>query len=449
MAPVHTADPPSSFGAVVRQAQATGRLVVQPRMGFSDPRRMRLGLAAVKAAVAASGPATTVGTITVDSYTRLAQHDIARAALAGGRALNGYPIVAHDRATTRQVLDGIVADGFPVQVRHGSAHPQAIVRALGEAGLTATEGGPVSYCLPYGRTPVQVSIANWAEACEMLAELHRPGQLPHLETFGGCLLGQLCPPSLLVAISVLEALFFAQHGLRSVSLSYAQQTNVAQDEEAIHALARLTAEHLPTLDTHIVVYAYMGRFPRTPWGASRLLGDAARLAVRTGAARLIVKTTVESARIPSIGENVAALQLAARAAADAAPQPYPDDDTETYLEARLLIEAVLDLDADVGRALLRALRRGLLDIPYCLHPDNAGNTESWIDGDGRLRWARTGALPISPSNPSRRPLTSGDLLAALSYVERRYDAAPLPTTANVTAVGITAGGTDPNPRSTA
>ena len=33
------------------------------------------------------------------------------------------------------------------------------------------------------------------------------------------MLGQLCPPSQLVAISVLEALFFHRHGIRSVSVS--------------------------------------------------------------------------------------------------------------------------------------------------------------------------------------------------------------------------------------
>jgi methylaspartate mutase epsilon subunit len=416
----------TGFGTVVRDAQAAGQLVVQPRMGFSDPRRMRLGLAAVKDAAPA-----TVGTLTVDSYTRLAQHDVARAAITAGRALNGYPIVAHDRQTTRWVLTGILTDDFPVQVRHGSAHPQAIVGALGQAGLAATEGGPVSYCLPYGRTPVQTSVANWAAACGQLAELRGRGQEPHLETFGGCLLGQLCPPSLLVATSVLEALFFVQHGIRSISLSYAQQTNPDQDAEAIHALARLAAELVEADDWHIVVYAYMGRFPRTPTGASLLLADAARLAVRTGAARLIVKTTVESIRIPTIAENVAALRLAARAAAGASREPYPISDTETYLEARALVEAVLDLDDDVGRGLVRALRRGLLDVPYCLHPDNAGQAESRLDADGWLRWSRTGAMPIAPSGPTPRRITSSDLLAALSYVERRYDSGrPSPTPAH-------------------
>ena len=78
------------------------------------------------------------------------------------------------------------------------------------------------------------------------------------------MLGQLCPPGLLVAISVLEGLFFRQHGMRSVSLSYAQQTNPDQDEEAVAALRRLAAECCRDVDWHVVLYTYMGVFPRTP-----------------------------------------------------------------------------------------------------------------------------------------------------------------------------------------
>ncbi|MYW20388.1 methylaspartate mutase, partial [Streptomyces sp. SID2955] len=52
------------FGAFVRRAHDAGRLVVQPRMGMSSPERMRAGLLATRDAAA-----TTVGTITLDSYT--------------------------------------------------------------------------------------------------------------------------------------------------------------------------------------------------------------------------------------------------------------------------------------------------------------------------------------------------------------------------------------------
>lgn len=412
--------PAPDFGGFVAESRAAGRLVVQPRMGFGDPARMRAGLASTRAATA-----HTAGTLTVDSYTRVGDLAAARAAVAEGSRLNGYPIAAHSPATTRAVLDGLHDADFPVQVRHGSARPLAIVRALTEAGLDATEGGPVSYCLPYGRTPLRESVAAWARACELLATGARPGAVPHLESFGGCLLGQLCPPALLVATSVLECLFFVRYGLRSVSLSYAQQTHPAQDEEALRALHRLAAEFLPgDIDHHVVLYTYMGVYPRTEQGATRLLEASARLAVRSGAGRLIVKTTAEAHRIPTVEENVRALETAAAAAALAGP-PAPGTDAgdgEVYQEARTLVETVLGLHPDLSRALPAAFERGLLDVPFCLHPDNAGRSLGFVDPEGRLRWARTGTMPIRPDTAAdAAPLTSAGLLAALHHVADHYD----------------------------
>ncbi|WP_278255873.1 hypothetical protein [Nocardioides convexus] len=176
------------------------------------------------------------------AYTRVGDLAGARAALDQGSALNGYPLVSHGARVASSVA-GAVAEDIPVQVRHGSSDPRAIFATMAEAGLFCSEGGPVSYCLPYGRTPLPVAVAAWAEGSEELAAAARAaGEVAHLETFGGCLLGQMCPPSLLVAISVLEALFFAQHGVGSVSLVYAQQTSHEQDVEALQALTTLAAE---------------------------------------------------------------------------------------------------------------------------------------------------------------------------------------------------------------
>jgi methylaspartate mutase epsilon subunit len=155
--------------------------------------------------------------------------------------------------------------------------------------------------------------------------------------------------------------------------------------------------------------------------------------VRGGAARLIVKTTAEAHRIPSIAENVAALRTAAdaaeleyRRAAPAAPA-----DTGIHAEARTLIDTVLALDADLGRALVQAFKRGLLDVPYCLHPDNSGRTRTHIDRDGRLRWAETGALPIPRSAAFGRAGQAGsaELISALNHVARKFDAAALAVSA--------------------
>jgi methylaspartate mutase epsilon subunit len=405
------------FGSYVERMHVAGSLVVQPRMGMSSPARMRAGLLATKRATT-----TTVGTVTLDSYTRVGDHAAARIALRDNLDLNGYPIVAHGVATTRGVLDGIRDEHFPVQVRHGSASPGEIFVTMAMVGLDASEGGPISYCLPYSRMPLRESVRHWADSCSRFAQLAELGAHPHLETFGGCLLGQLCPPSLLVAISVLEAMFFRDCGLRSVSLSYAQQTSTEQDLEAIQALRRLAAELLPDVQWHVVLYAYMGVYPSSRAGADRLLAAASRLAVQAGAARLIVKTAAEAHRIPTVAENVAALEHAALAATTATALPSVPE-TGLYAEARAIVEAVLDLHPNLGRALVAAFERGYLDVPYCLHPDNLGRTRTVIDDAGWLRWSSTGNLPVAAADRRRGvgELSSSGLLDALSYLARRYD----------------------------
>ncbi len=409
--------PTPSFGEVVAALNAEGALVVQPRMWFADPALMRRGLLATRAA-----RATTVGTITLDSYTRLGDHQAVRQAMLDDAELNGYPIVDRDPATTTRMLGEVLTARFPVQVRHGSADPRRIIRTLLKRGLPATEGGPVSYCLPYSRMPLKLAVDYWRQACEMLAESRDSGVEPHLETFGGCMMGQLCPPALLVALSLLEGMFFWQHGIRCISLSYAQQTHPGQDEEAVAALQQLSRRFLPFARTHVVIYTYMGVFPRTFGGAMELLAESARLAVRSGSGRLIVKTTAEAHRIPTIGENVAALEHAAAAALGALPREAAER-TGILEQAAALVECVLDLDDDLGRALVTAFARGLLDVPFCLHPDNAGRTRGFLDAAGRLQWQRIGALPLAHlvEPPAGERLTSASLLSALRFVQSGFD----------------------------
>lgn len=409
--------PAPSFGEVVAACRARGELVVQPRMGFADPVRMRQGLLATRGARAA-----TVGTITLDSYTRVGDHDAVSRALAAGADLNGYPLVDVEASATGRMLADVLTPAFPVQVRHGSADPRRIVRTLLERGLHATEGGPVSYCLPYSRMPLGTAVEHWRRACEMLAAARDHGREPHLETFGGCMMGQLCPPALLVALSVLEGMFFHQHGVRCISFSYAQQTHPGQDEEAVAALRRLIRRYVPDARTHVVIYTYMGVFPRTAGGAHALIAESARLAVRTGASRLIVKTTAEAHRIPTVAENVAALEHAAAVASDVDARARITD-TGIFAQARALVDNVLALDDDLGRALTAAFARGHLDVPFCLHPDNAGRARGHLDRDGRLQWQRIGAMPLGDlvTVPATEPMTSADLLDALQYVQRTYD----------------------------
>ncbi|MBK5377857.1 methylaspartate mutase [Pseudomonas sp. TH43] len=407
------------FEQFIERARARDELVVQPRMGFGALNQMRAGLASVAAL-----PCAAIGTITLDSYTRVGDYQSALQCLNSSAPMNGFPIISHPIEAVRSMLAGLYGAEFPIQIRHGTAKPQNVFQRLAALGLDATEGGPVSYCMPYSRLPLAEAVSAWAESCQLLAGATEHA---HIESFGGCLLGQLCPPSLLIAMTLLEALFFRQHGVRGVSLSYAQGTSMEQDFGALRALRELAAEYLHGAHWHVVVYSYMGVFPTTNHGARRLICDSARLTRAAGCERLIVKTVAESRQIPSVDDNLDALRMAADVAAgdlptiDASSADYYE---ETLFEARRLVESVLNLHADIGLALIQAFARGLLDIPYCLHPDNPGRATTRIDDNGALRWGNTGglALPRASGWSLNGPgVSSSELFQMLHYTVNRYD----------------------------
>lgn len=407
------------FQQFIERARARDELVVQPRMGFGALKQMRAGLERVAAL-----PCAAIGTITLDSYTRVGDYQSALQCLNSSSPMNGFPIISHPIEAVRSMLDGLYGAQFPIQIRHGTAKPQNVFQRLAALGLDATEGGPVSYCMPYSRLPLAEAVSAWAQSCRLLAGATAH---PHIESFGGCLLGQLCPPSMLIAMTLLEALFFRQHGVRGVSLSYAQGTSMAQDFGALQALRELAADYLDGDHWHVVVYSYMGVFPTTAHGARWLICDSARLTRAAGCERLIVKTIAESRQIPSVDDNLDALRMTAEVAAgdltpiDPASAGYYQ---ETVFEARRLVETVLNLHADIGVALIQAFARGLLDIPYCLHPDNPGRATTRIDDKGALRWGNIGGLPLprasgwSVDGPG---ISSSELFQMLHHTVNRYD----------------------------
>lgn len=416
----------SDFVRFVKQSRDEHCLIVQPRMGIGQISEMQQGIAEVKAC-----PARTIGTLTIDSYTRVGDFSTPAKCLQQNERLNGFPIVTHSEEAVRDMLAALsVLPGdelFPVQVRHGTAQPQAIFKRMVAVGLDATEGGPISYCLPYSRLPLSQAVTAWDESCQILANETASA---HIESFGGCLLGQLCPPSLLIVISLLECLYFADLGIKSVSMSYAQGTLPAQDRAALKVLRDMAGKLLQGIDWHVVLYTYMGVYPSTTQGALGLIKDSAILAKQSGCERLIVKTRSESKQIPSVADNIEALLIADEAAKSTALQTLlsVEEDgyyQEIYQEVEQLMTAVLNLDTNKGVAFGQAFERGLLDIPYCLHADNQRKSRCYIDSKGALKWARVGNMPIkntvSRLGAGEHQVTSEMLLNMLSYKSSLYD----------------------------
>ncbi|SET96773.1 hypothetical protein [Hymenobacter actinosclerus] len=416
---------PAYFHEFVTRCARQGKLVVQPRMGFSDAARMRQGLQAV-----AHAPVPSIGTITLDSFTRTGDFTSARHAVANGKTLNGYPIVTYSDDDNRALLAGIRGPEFPVQVRHGSSLPEEIFKATIRAGLDATEGGPISYCLPYGRVPLELSIESWARCTRLFVDA---GETYHIESFGGCMMGQLCPPSILVAITLAEALFFRQNGLKLLSLSLAQGTHGQQDIAALRVLRQLGEELLGRDESwHIVFYTFMGKFPETYHGARSLIEESAKIARLGGAERLIVKTVKEAHQIPLVEDNLNALEWSYYSACQSADFFVDEAQVQQaaaviMAEARFLLDTLLNLSADIGQAMQRAFAKGYWDLPFCLHPNNYGRSYARIQANGYTGWASTGNIPfprqlVDTTRAASGRLSSGDLFKMLSYNQLRFDA---------------------------
>ncbi len=341
--------------------------VLQPRMGFSEPGLMQSGLEAT-----AASRANTVCTITLDAFTRVNNLKAAQRAIDSASMLNGYPIVNHPAAQTRAMLDQIHARyHLPVQIRHGSPDPLHIFERMVEIGSATTEGGPISYCLPYSRTPLREAFGHWEKACQVLSA---GVEHSHIESFAGCMMGQMCDPVILVALNILEGLFLRSHGINTLSFSYAQGTSPVQDRAAVTALQQLASEYFTPGSYHFVGYVFMGFFPRTLGGFCRITGDALGMIRSTGIQRVIIKTPVESRRIPRIEENIAALEYASYCLHTKGVLPDVPFDAQEHTRildaSRRLIEGTLARDANLSEAILSAFDSGFLSIPYCLHPDN-------------------------------------------------------------------------------
>lgn len=341
--------------------------ILQPRLGFSSPELMLAGLEATAAC-----RANTVCTITLDAFTRVNDLDAAQLAIEDGVILNGYPLVNHSVEQTHEMLERTHGRyGVPVQIRHGSPNPVHIFQRMTEIGISATEGGPVSYCLPYSRTPLRAAFGHWANACLVLS---RGVPHSHIESFAGCMMGQMCDPAILVALNILEGIFLRQHGISTLSFSYAQGISPVQDRAAVLALQQLAALHFTPGTYHFVGYVFMGLFPRTLGGFCRITEDALAVVRATGMQRVIIKTPVESRRIPKISENIASLEYAdyCLRARNALPDvPFDQKEYARILRAaERMIAETLAQDTDISEAILSAFDCGLISIPYCLHPDN-------------------------------------------------------------------------------
>lgn len=379
---------------VLHATRAAGRVALQPRCGVGSHTQMMTLLQDLERHAKPD-----ILTLTIDAHTRLKQFDKARAALLRNPAdLNGYPLVTHGWLRGRELNESVAA---PLEVRHGSPDARTLFDTSLASGITSFEGGGISYNLPYSKAvPLSESLAAWREVDALCGELAGRGLVVDRELFG-TLTAVLVPPSISLAISVLEAVAAAREGVRCISVAYPQGGHFEQDVAALRAIPVLAARYLPeAVEVHAVLHEFMGVFPKERSNAEDLILYGALVARLGGATKLITKTYLEAYGIPDTRAGIDGLVLANRANSPLLDFIALDEERIGWeldgilREVAEIVEPVLST-ADLYGGIATAFAEGSLDIPFSASRYARSAIIPRRAADGAIRYLATGALPFS------------------------------------------------------
>ncbi|WOX17144.1 methylaspartate mutase subunit E [Streptomyces sp. N50] len=388
------------LAAAQLRARHTGRPLLQPRCGVADA----IGQAALFSALHRAG--ANVLSYQVDSLSRNNDYSGAeeglRASSPDRSVLNGFPVVNHGVRALRQLA---ARTPTPLQTRHSTRDPRLLGEISYAGGVTAFEGGAITYNLPYYKDyPLEESIPVW-QYVDRLTGLYaeRYGIILDREFFG-VLTATLLPPCLAIVTTLLEMLMAVGQGVRSVSLGYAEQGCRSQDVAAIQVMDEMADELVGHARHGVLVttvfHQYMAAFPEARQKALALIRGSARTAALSGCGRVLLKTTAEAWGIPTVTENADAIRQARRSVDAATPADL--DPAAVDMEKRLLraecdhlLNAVLECGGgSVTKGVVRAFRLGLLDIPFAPSVHNRGEVLGIRDTGGAVRLLAPGRLPL-------------------------------------------------------
>jgi methylaspartate mutase epsilon subunit len=373
-------------------------LKVQPRCGVSDYVLMRDLLLYLE-----EHGRPDILTLTIDSYTRLNKYEKA----ATTPNLNGYPLVHHGHAKASGLEEMLSA---PLQVRHGSPDGRLLAEISFRAGLTSFEGGGISYNLPYAKAvPVEQSLRRW-QYVDRLTGLLSGSALIDRETFGP-LTAVLTPPSISIAISILEMLLAVEQGVRCLTIGFPETGCLVQDVAALKSIYALCERHLelrglerPAL--FISFHQWMGIFPSEPAHALALIGEGVAAAVLGGATKLINKTYQEALGVPTGEANAFSIRFCKVLSRHAEqwlamrfpPAELEEEQVQLAREVEEILQSVYDLDrGDLVDAITRAFELGLLDIPFPASRYARGEVLPARDQARAIRYLNSGNLAFSES----------------------------------------------------
>lgn len=379
--------------------KAKDKMLVQPRGGFPTYQKQ---FALYEFFVDAN---VDVLPLTIDSNTRLNDYGTASKMLRLSEEndvdmLNGYPLVNHGYRTTRKMITHF---NKPVSLRHGTPDARLLIETAIASGIFEIEGGPITYLLPYSKNfPLDKAFLYWKYVERVCANYSQLNEPINRESFGP-LTATLVPPSITIVIQLLEMLLSLEEGVKSFSVSFAQNGSMNQDivtAAVLKKMARYYAEQIDCADAaiNLVYHQWMGAFPTNRDYAEQLINMSTVIASMVGADKIITKTREEAVGIPTKEANaktVANTQYTLRIL-NGLPNVVDAEEEEILtLEVKAIMEAVFNDSADtLWRKVFNSIKNGIIDVPFSPHIINHNEMITVRDAKKNIRIIKRGNVPI-------------------------------------------------------
>ena len=379
--------------------KAKDKMLVQPRGGFPTYKKQ---FALYEFFVDAN---VDVLPLTIDSNTRLNDYATSSKMLRLSEEndvdmLNGYPLVNHGYRTTRKMITHF---NKPVSLRHGTPEARLLIETAIASGIFEIEGGPITYLLPYSKNfPLDKAFLYWKYVERVCANYSQLNEPINRESFGP-LTATLVPPCITIIIQLLEMLLSLEEGVKSFSVSFAQNGSMNQDivtGAVLKKMAKYYAEQIDCGDAaiNLVYHQWMGAFPTNRDYAEQLINISTVIAAMVGADKIITKTREEAVGIPTKEANaktVANTQYTLRIL-NGLPNVVDEEEEEILtLEVKAIMEAVFNDSADtLWRKVFNCIKNGIIDVPFSPHIINHNEMITIRDAKKNIRIIKRGNVPI-------------------------------------------------------
>jgi methylaspartate mutase epsilon subunit len=375
------------------------KMLVQPRGGFPTYKKQ---FALYEFFVDAN---VDVLPLTIDSNTRLNDYATSKKMLRLSEEndvdmLNGYPLVNHGYRTTRKMITHF---NKPVSLRHGTPDARLLIETAIASGIFEIEGGPITYLLPYSKNfPLDKAFLYWKYVERVCANYSKLNEPINRESFGP-LTATLVPPSITIVIQLLEMLLSLEEGVKSFSVSFAQQGSMNQDivtGAVLKKLAKYYAAQINCSDAaiHLVYHQWMGAFPMNKYYAEQLINMSTVIASMVGADKIITKTREEASGIPTKEANAKTVSNTQYTLGilNGLPNIVDEEEEEMLtLQVKAIMEAVFNDPADtLWRKVFNSIKNGIIDVPFSPHIINHNNMITIRDAKKNIRIIKRGNVPI-------------------------------------------------------